>query len=129
MQIKGVSVENTLDLAVFGDILVWVATFLGLVPWDKLFVRKKDFQEQLAEFSDDFHVDDIPVVGSWTDSVGGGQPVHEHDERLATNIGTTEQVLVPGGIVYHEGQGDLVEYVPGDTLRELAPYQAMFRRF
>jgi len=38
---------------VFGDILVWVVTFFGLVPWEKLFGRKKDFQEQLAEFGDD----------------------------------------------------------------------------
>ncbi len=104
----------------FGDILVWVATFLGLVPWDKVFCRKKDFQEQLAELNDD--ADDGGFMGIWTSSVDSGS------DRLGDSE-TTEQVLVPGGIVYHEGQGDLVEYVPGDTLRELAPYQAMFRRF
>ncbi len=60
MQIKGGSVENTLDLAVFGDILVWVMTLFGLIPptWlakvgEKLFGRKKDFHEQLKELSDE----------------------------------------------------------------------------
>jgi len=51
---------------VFGDILVWVVTFFGLVPWDKLFGRKKDFQEQLAELSDGpnvFFDDDIVLLG------------------------------------------------------------------
>ena len=36
----------------FGDILMWVLTFFGLVPWETLFGHKKDFQEQLAEFED-----------------------------------------------------------------------------
>ena len=53
MKIKGASVENTLDFAVFGDILMWALTFFGLVPWDKLFGRKKDFHEQLKELSDE----------------------------------------------------------------------------
>ena len=61
MQIKGVSVENTLDLAVFYDILVWVATFYAVMPWEKLFGRKKDFQEQLAEFSDDSFLVDTGI--------------------------------------------------------------------
>ncbi len=61
-----VSVENTLDLAVFGDILVWVATFLGLVPWDTLLGRKKDFHEQLAVFGDE------PFVCNGDDSFGCG---------------------------------------------------------
>jgi len=44
----------------FGDILMWVLTVFGLIPLLKaLFGPKQTFQEQLAEFSDDFsHVDD-----------------------------------------------------------------------
>ena len=89
MKIKGVSVENTLDLAVFGDILVWVVTFFGLVPWDKLFGRKKDFHEQLAELSDGpnvFFGDDIVLLGDDGRNRMGGRgreadPGHSPTER------------------------------------------------
>ena len=44
----------------FGDILVWVLTLFGLIPptwlakvWEKLFGRRKDFHEQLAELNDE----------------------------------------------------------------------------
>ncbi len=77
----------------FGDILMWALTFFGLVPWDKLFGRKKDFHDQLAELSDDFHVDASPLVGSRTDSVGSGHEDHDSDDE------TTERVYGPWGVV------------------------------
>ena len=101
MQIKGVSVENTLDLVVFGDILVWVATCLGLVPWDKLFNRKKDFQELLAELSDGpnvFFGDDIVLLGDdGRIGMGGRGGSEAYPGKHSSQ--PTERVCGPWGVV------------------------------
>jgi len=79
---------------VFGDILVWVATFLGLVPWDKVFGRKKDFQEQLAEFSD------APVNNDNVDTHGRfGSVGPDLSDHFGIEDETTERVYGPWGVV------------------------------
>lgn len=72
----------------FGDILIWVLTFFGLVPWDTLFSRKKDFQEQLAEFGDGPNVciDNDNSFPSWYDADCGrydGSEVHTERAGIA----------------------------------------------
>ena len=76
----------------FGDILMWALTFFGLVPWDKMFGRKKDFHEQLAELNDghnpfrsDISCDDVPAGASLTDE-------EAEYNRLATDPETGQRV-------------------------------------
>ena len=102
MKIKGASVKNTLDLAVFGDILMWVATFLGFVPWDKVFSRKKDFQEQLAELNGESNAclfgDDVFMHGDRGHPLGcsdNGREIYPGEHHSEP----TERVCVPWGVV------------------------------
>ncbi len=83
----------------FGDILIWVLTFFGLVPWDTLFGRKKDFQEQLAEFGDESNVCVVPdnsfLLRVDADSIGNSGS-KEHTERAGVSGGYVEG---PWGVV------------------------------
>jgi len=85
----------------FGDILVWVVTFFGLVPWEKLFGRKKDFQEQLAELSNEpnvFFRDDIDKPGNDV-YVGLGRESGSQVYPREYTPGSTERVSGPWGVV------------------------------
>jgi len=113
-KIKGVSVENTLDFAVFGDTLIWALTLLGLVPWEKVFARKKDFQEQLEEFEDGsgsviHRVSDSGRLGSVNvfdvDNGVETYPLFEDSWKLETSIKTYDRgdkdAYGPWGVVPH----------------------------
>lgn len=109
----------------FGDILVWVVTFFGLVPWDKLFGRKKDFQEQLEEFNDEPN-----CYSRVCDGIRWNNVPAEHDlpEDFTINGSeTVEQVHGPWGVVRFAA-GDEKPYL--DTLRSLGGYTCRVgRRF
>ncbi len=80
----------------FGDILVWVLTFFGLVPWEKLIGRKKDFHEQLAEFEDD----SFRIYGGIPYSdVSNGSELPDDFTIWEADPETTEQVCGPWGVV------------------------------
>ncbi len=77
---------------------MWVLTLSGLVPWDKLFGRKKDFHEQLAELDDGYNPYNSAISGNDV-PVGDSHAHAEAEDRLDALAREVERVYGPWGSV------------------------------